>query len=252
MSGHSKWHNIQARKSAVDKKKGKLFSKLIREITIAAREGGGNPETNPRLRTAIEKAKEANMPSDNIKKAILRGTGQLEGQKYEEIVYEGYGPGGVAVYVEAVTDNKNRTTAEIRRIFSKHGGSLGENGCVSWMFERKGQLKIDPQGVSDDDILLISADAGAEDLKREDSEVCVYTSPSDLYKVKQSLEENGIKVVSADFVMIPKNSVKIEGDKAEQTLKLISELEDHDDIQKVFSNFEISDEEMERIALSMK
>ncbi|RLD13329.1 MAG: YebC/PmpR family DNA-binding transcriptional regulator [Caldiserica bacterium] len=252
MSGHSKWHNIQARKSAVDKKKGKLFSKLIREITIAAREGGGDPETNPRLRTAIEKAKEANMPSENIKKAILRGTGQLEGQKYEEIVYEGYGPGGVAVYVEAVTDNKNRTTAEIRRIFSKHGGSLGENGCVSWMFERKGQLKIDPQGMSDDDILLISADAGAEDLKREDGEVYVYTSPSDLYKVKQSLEESGIKVVSADFVMIPKNGVKVEGDKAEQTLKLISELEDHDDIQKVFSNFEISDEEMERIALSMK
>ena len=252
MSGHSKWHNIQAKKSVVDKKRGKIFSKLIREITIAARQGGGDPEVNPRLRLAIDKAKEANMPSDNIKKAIQRGTGELEGEKFEEIVYEGYGPGSVALYVEVTTDNKNRTTAEIRKIFSEHGGNLGESGCVSWMFEKKGEIKVDPASLSDDEVLLIAADAGAEDIKRDGDDLYIYTSPVDLFKVKTKLEENGIKILSSEFTMIPKNSVKVEGEKAEQLLKLINDLDDHDDVQKVYANFEMSDEEMERIALSLK
>lgn len=252
MSGHSKWHNIAAKKTAEDKKRGKIFSKLIREITIAARQGGGDPETNPRLRLAIERAREANMPSENIKKAIQRGTGELEGEKYEEITYEGYGPGSVAIYIEASTDNRNRTTAEIRKIFNEHGGSLGESGCVSWMFERKGEIKVDPKPLSDDELLLLAAELGAEDVKRDGEDVFVYTSPQDLFKIKTKLEENGIKVISSDFTMIPKNSVKIEGDKAEQLLKLINELEDHDDVQKVYANFDISDEEMERIALTLK
>lgn len=252
MSGHSKWHNIQAKKTAVDKKRGKIFSKLIREITIAARQGGGDPEINPRLRLAIDKAKEANMPSDNIKKAILRGTGELEGEKFEEIVYEGYGPGSVAIYIEATTDNKNRTTAEIRRIFSEHGGNLGENGCVAWIFEKKGEIKIEPTNLSEDEIFMIALDSGAEDIKKEDSEYSIYTPPTDLFKVKTKLEEKGIKVLSSEFTMIPKNSVKVEGSIAENLLKLINDLEDHDDIQRVFSNFEISDEELERIALSLK
>jgi len=252
MSGHSKWHNIQAKKSVADKKRGKIFSKLIREITIAARQGGGDPETNPRLRLAVDKAREANMPSDNIKKAIQRGLGELEGEKFEEIVYEGYGPGSVALYVEVTTDNKNRTTSEIRKIFSEHGGNLGETGCVSWMFEKKGEIKIDPVSLSDDEVLLIAADAGAEDIKRDGSDLFIYTSPVDLFKVKTKLEEKGIKIISSEFTMIPKNSVKVEGDKAEQLLKLINDLDDHDDVQKVYANFEMSDEEMERIALSIK
>lgn len=252
MSGHSKWHNIQAKKSAVDKKRGKIFSKLIREITIAAKQGGGDPEVNPRLRLAIDKAKEANMPSDNIKKAIQRGLGEIEGEKFEEVVYEGYGPGSVALYIEVTTDNKNRTTAEIRKIFTEHGGNLGESGCVSWMFEKKGEIKIDPVSLSDDEVLLIAADAGAEDIKRDGNDLYIYTSPVDLFKVKTKLEENGIKIISSEFTMIPKNSVKVEGEKAEQLLKLINDLDDHDDVQKVYSNFEMSDEEMERIALSIK
>lgn len=252
MSGHSKWHNIQAKKSAVDKKRGKIFSKLIREITIAARQGGGDPEVNPRLRLAIDKAKEANMPSDNIKKAIQRGLGEIEGEKFEEIVYEGYGPGSVALYIEVTTDNKNRTTAEIRKIFSEHGGNLGETGCVSWMFEKKGEIKVDPVSLSDDEVLLIAADAGAEDIKRDGNDLYIYTSPVDLFKVKTKLEENGIKIISSEFTMIPKNIVNVEGEKAEQLLKLINDLDDHDDVQKVYANFEMSDEEMERIALSIK
>lgn len=252
MSGHSKWHNIQAKKSAVDKKRGKIFSKLIREITIAARQGGGDPEVNPRLRLAIDKAKEANMPSDNIKKAIQRGLGEIEGEKFEEIVYEGYGPGSVALYIEVTTDNKNRTTAEIRKIFSEHGGNLGEAGCVSWMFEKKGEIKVDPVSLSDDDVLLIAADVGAEDIKRDGNDLYIYTSPVDLFKVKTKLEENGIKIISSEFTMIPKNIVNVEGEKAEQLLKLINDLDDHDDVQKVYANFEMSDEEMERIALSIK
>ncbi len=252
MSGHSKWHNIAAKKTAEDKKRGKIFSKLIREITIAARQGGGDPETNPRLRLAIERAREANMPSENIKKAIQRGTGELEGERYEEIIYEGYGPGSVAIYIEASTDNRNRTTAEIRKIFNEHGGSLGENGCVSWMFERKGEIKVDPKPLSDDELLLLAAELGAEDVRRDGEDIFVLTSPQDLFKIKTKLEENGIKVISSDFTMIPKNSVKLEGDKAEQLLTLINELEDHDDVQKVYANFDISDEEMERIALTFK
>ncbi len=251
MSGHSKWHNIAAKKTAEDKKRGKLFSKLIREITVAAKMGGGDPETNPRLRLAIERAKEANMPSENIKKAIQRGTGELEGEKYEEIVYEGYGPGSVAIYIEALTDNKNRTTAEIRRIFNENGGNLGENGCVSWIFEKKGSIKVDPS-LSEDDLLLLAAEAGAEDVKRDGEDLYVYTSPGDLFKVKSKLEESGIKIISSELTMIPKNFVKVEGEKARSLLKLITELEDHDDVQKVYSNFEISDEEMEKIALMLK
>ncbi|RLD18016.1 MAG: YebC/PmpR family DNA-binding transcriptional regulator [Caldiserica bacterium] len=248
MSGHSHWASIKHKKTKEDAKRGKLFSKLIREITIAAKQGGGNPESNPRLRLAIERAKQANMPQENIKKAIMRGTGQLPGATFEEVTYEGYGPGGVAVMVIATTDNKNRTTAEIRKIFAKHGGSLGEVGCVNWMFKMKGVITVPKGNVSEDELLEIALSSGAEDMKDEGTYFEILTTPEDFEKVKKAIEDKKIPVEEAKLSMVPNSTVKLEGHKAEQMLKLMNELEDHDDVNEVYANFDIPDELIEKIA----
>lgn len=240
MSGHSKWHQIRHKKAAMDAKKGKLFTKLIKEITVAAKQGGGNPDTNPRLRLAIQNAKAANMPWENIERAIKRGTGELPGVAYEEVVYEGYGPGGVALYIESTTDNKNRTVAEIRNILSRHNGSLGESGSVAWIFERKGVIQI-PKEYDEDTVLSLVLDAGADDLKSYDTFFEVITAPENLEKVREMLEKNNIKIDDAKVRMLPKTTVKVEGKDAQTLLKLLEALEDHDDVQNVYSNFEIDD-----------
>jgi YebC/PmpR family DNA-binding regulatory protein len=243
MAGHSKWANIKHRKAAVDAKRGKIYTKLAREITVAAREGGGDPEFNPRLRAAIEKARKFNMPKENIERAIKRGTGEIEGSSYEEVTYEGYGPGGVAIIVKCLTDNRNRAASEVRHAFSKHGGNLGTSGCVSWMFERKGVITI-PGNVDEEELMMAAIDAGAEDIKQEDGEFVVYTEPSNLENVKESLEKSGIKVEEAKLDLIPQNTVRVEGETALKVLKLLDVLEDLDDVQEVFSNFDMPEEVM--------
>ncbi len=244
MAGHSKWANIKYRKMKEDAKRGRIFTRLTREIIVAAREGGGDPETNPRLRTAIAAAKAANMPKENIEKAIKRGTGELPGVTYEEVTYEGYGPGGVAVIVEAITDNRNRTVSEVRYIFSKHGGSMGETGCVSWLFEKKGVITIKAQGLSEDDVLMVALEGGAEDLKVEDDTFQIITAPEDFEKVKEALERAGLPIEEAEVTLVPKNVVKVEGEKAEKVLKLMEALEGLDEVQKTYANFEIPEEIM--------
>ena len=243
MAGHSKWANIKHRKAAVDAKRGKIYTKLAREITVAAREGGGDPEFNPRLRAAIDKARKFNMPKENIERAIKRGTGEIEGSSYEEVTYEGYGPGGVAIIVKCLTDNRNRAASEVRHAFSKHGGNLGTSGCVSWMFERKGVITI-PGNVDEEELMMAAIDAGAEDIKQEDGEFVVYTEPSNLENVKESLEKSGIKVEEAKLDLIPQNTVRVEGETALKVLKLLDVLEDLDDVQEVFSNFDMPEEVM--------
>jgi len=243
MAGHSKWANIKHRKAAVDAKRGKIYTKLAREITVAAREGGGDPEFNPRLRAAIDKARKFNMPKENIERAIKRGTGEIEGSSYEEVTYEGYGPGGVAIIVKCLTDNRNRAASEVRHAFSKHGGNLGTSGCVSWMFERKGVITI-PGNVDEEELMMAAIDAGAEDIKQEDGEFVVYTEPSNLENVKESLEKSGIKVEEAKLDLIPQNTVRVEGETALKVLKLLDMLEDLDDVQEVFSNFDMPEEVM--------
>lgn len=244
MAGHSKWAQIKHKKAAQDARKGKLFSKLSKEISVAAKLGGGDPDKNSRLRTAIEKAKEANMPSENIKRAIMKGTGELPGVSYEEATYEGYGPGGVAVMIEVLTDNKNRTVSEIRHIMSKHGGSLGEAGCVSWMFEKKGYILVEKTKASEDSLMSIAIDAGAEDMKNDPSEdnYEIITSPEDLTKVKSAIEQAGIPVSLTEITMLPKNYIMLDEKNAEQMMKLFEALEDHDDVQNVYANFDIPDE----------
>ncbi len=244
MAGHSKWANIKYRKMREDAKRGRIFTRLTREIIVAAREGGGDPETNPRLRTAIAAAKAANMPKENIERAIKRGTGELPGVTYEEVTYEGYGPGGVAVIVETITDNRNRTVSEIRYIFSKHGGSLGETGCVSWLFDKKGVITIKGQGLSEDDLLMVALEAGAEDLKREEDTFQIITAPEDFEAVKEALEREGLPIEEAEITLVPKNTVRVEGDKAEKVLKLMDALESLDEVQKTYANFEIPEEVM--------
>jgi len=247
MSGHSKWAGIKHKKMAQDAKRGKIFTKIIRELTIAAREGGGNPENNPRLRKAIEMAKEVNMPQDNIKKAIMRGTGEIPGTIYEEVVYEGYGAGGVAVIVEATTDNKNRTTAEIRKIFGQYGGSLGESGCVSWNFEQKGYITINKADVSEDELMSIVLELGAEDFKSDDEDVYeIITSPQSFEEIKQQLSKK-YKLQQAEVTMIPKTYIKLEGKQAEQILQLMDALEEHDDVKNVYANFDIPKEILEKV-----
>jgi YebC/PmpR family DNA-binding regulatory protein len=248
MSGHSKWSTIKRKKGAADAKRGKMFTKIIKEITLAARLGGGDTEGNSRLRQAILAAKEENMPKDNIDRAIKKGTGELAGAaNYEEVVYEGYGPGGVAVLLEVMTDNKNRTVAEIRHIFSKHGGNLGENGCVSWIFEKKGSILYDKNKVSEDTLIEISLEAGAEDVREEENEFAVITDTVFFEDVKRTLDAKGLKYVEARIGMIPKNNVKLDAVKAEQMLKLMERLEDNDDVQNVYANFDIADEIMEKL-----
>lgn len=248
MSGHSKWHSIRHKKAAADSKRGKMFTRLIKEISVAARLGGGDPDANPRLRTAVQAAKDANMPHDNVKRAILKGIGELPGQSYEESTYEGYGPGGVAVFIEALTDNKNRTVAEIRHIFSKHGGNLGENGSVQWMFEKKGYITVPKQGVSEDSLFEVVLEAGAEDLQSEGDMFEVYTSLEAFESVKQALADAAVDVDHNSLTMIPQNEVRVTGKAAHQMLNLMEVLEEHDDVQNVYANFDIDEKEMEAFA----
>jgi YebC/PmpR family DNA-binding regulatory protein len=241
MSGHSKWSTIKRKKGVTDARRGKIFTKLIKEITVAARFGGGDPDANPRLRTAIATARAENMPKDNIERAIKKGTGELEGATYEEVCYEGYGPGGAAVLVESLTDNKNRTVADIRHIFSKSGGSLGEAGCVAWMFEKKGLFVVEKKDVDEETLMEATLDAGAEDIRDEGETFEVTTSPADFEDVKEALEDKGLPYVVAEITMVPNNTVKLEDKEAEQMLKLMDMLEDSDDVQKAYSNFDISE-----------
>ncbi len=248
MSGHNKWSTIKHKKGAADAKRGKIFSKIIKEITIAARMGGGDPEGNPRLRTVLVAAKNANMPKDNIDRAIKRGTGEIAGVTYEEITYEGYGPGGVAVLVEAFTDNKNRTVAEIRHIFDKYNGNLGESGCVSWIFEKKGVIEIPAEGLTEDQVMEVALESGAQDVKLEDDMFEITTDPAEFEDVRKAVEDLGWKIEQASITMIPQNSVKLDGKKAEQMLKMMDVLDDHDDLQNVYANFDISEEEMMKLS----
>lgn len=241
MSGHSKWATIKHKKAATDAKRGSLFTKLIKEITIAAR-SGGKPEANPRLRVAIERAKEASMPSDNIDRAIKKGTGELEGVSYEDITLEGYGPGGVAIYIEGVSDNKNRTTSEIRTIFSKRGANMAGAGSVSWMFEKKGYFVVSKSVIDEDKLMGIVLDAGAEDLVVEDENYAVKTVPADFFKVKKALEDNKIAIEDGEITLLPKSTVKVAGDDAKKVLDLVDALEEHEDVQHVYANFDIPDD----------
>ncbi|UCC78954.1 MAG: YebC/PmpR family DNA-binding transcriptional regulator [Candidatus Zixiibacteriota bacterium] len=247
MSGHSKWSTIKRKKGKLDAQRGKIFTKHIREITVAAREGGGDPDLNPRLRTAVAAAKAANMPSDNIKRAIQKGTGELEGVKYESTNYEGYGPGGVAILVEVLTDNKNRTIADVRHIFSKHNGSIGEVGCVGWMFNRKGYIVVDKERIGEDELIEKALEAGAEDIQTSDDVYEIYTEFAELENVRSALESAGLEMTSAESTMIPQNTIKLEGKQAEQMLKLYEGLEDLDDVAHVYANFDIDEAIMEEM-----
>ena len=247
MSGHSKWATIKHKKAALDAKRGKAFTRIIKEIMIAARQGG-DPDMNPRLRTAIVAAKAVSMPAENIKRAIMRGTGELEGGQIDEIVFEGYGPGGAAVLVKVATDNRNRTVSEIRHVFSKNGGNLGELGSVSWMFERKGQILIEKEKAGEDQLMAIALDAGADDL-RDDGESWEVISPPEAHdSVLQAIQTAGIPTVSAEVAMVPKNLMKLEGKNAQGMLRLSEALEEHDDVQNVYSNFDVDEKELEAMA----
>lgn len=248
MSGHSKWASIKHKKGALDAKRGKIFTKLIKEISVAARLGGGDPDGNPRLRTAILAAKADNMPKDNIDRAIKKGTGELEGVNYEEVIYEGYGTAGVAVILSLLTDNKNRTVAEIRSIFGKNGGSLGEAGCVGWMFHKKGQILVDLKTVDEDKLMTIVLDAGAEDMQTGEGEFEVITTPENFEKVKKAIDDNKIPTTFAEVTMVPQSYIKLTGQKAQQMLHLMEVLEDHDDVQKVYANFDIPEEELAKVS----
>ncbi|OPX34546.1 transcriptional regulator [candidate division KSB1 bacterium 4484_188] len=247
MSGHSKWANIRFRKERQDAQRGKVFTKIIKELTIAARLGGGDPEANPRLRTAIQNAKAANMPMKNIENAIQKGTGELPGVVYEEVNFEGYGPGGVAMYITTTTDNRNRTVSEVRHLLGKYGGNLGESGSVSWVFDKKGLIRVARNNYDEEELMLTAIDAGADDFKIEDEFYEIYTRFEDLYKVRSNLEEAGIEIENAEITMLPQNVVKLEGKQAEKMLKLMDALEDNDDVQNVFANFDIDEEIMEKI-----
>ncbi len=249
MSGHSKWSTIKRKKEKTDAERGKIFTKIIKEITIAARIGGGDAEGNPRLRTAIMAAKEANMPQSNIERAIKKGTGELPGVTYEEITYEGYGPGGVAMLVEVTTDNKNRAVADIRHQFSRFGGNLGETGSVNWMFEKKGIITVEKSKVkNEDELLTIVLDAGALDLTSDTQNYEIQTPPNQLEKVKQALDKNKIPLVNAEITMVPQSTVRLEGKNAEQMLKLMENLEEHEDVQKIYANFDIEETLMEKLS----
>ncbi len=249
MSGHSKWSTIKRKKGANDAKRGKIFTRLIKEITVAARSGGGDPEGNPRLRSAIITAKAENMPKDNIARAIKKGTGEIAGEVYDEILYEGYGPGGVAVLVECMTDNRNRTVADVRHYFTKSNGNLGESGCVAWMFEKKGLILVDKETVSEEELMDQALEAGAEDIVEEDSEFQIFSAPEELDEVRDALGEAGVTFLDASISMVPKNTIDVADEKvARALLKLLENLEDHDDVQNVHANFDIDDELMEQLS----
>lgn len=248
MSGHSKWATIKHKKAALDSKRGKVFTRLIKEIMIAARGGGGDPDGNPRLRTAIIAAKAVSMPADNIKRAVMRGTGEIEGGQIDEILFEGYGPGGAAVLVNTATDNRNRTVSEIRHMFSKNGGNLGEVGSVAWMFERKSQIIIDADKTTEDQLMNIALDAGADDIREEDGAWEVLSAPEAHDAVLIALDKAKIPTESAEVAMVPKNTVKLEGKHATAMLKLYDQLEEHDDVQNVYGNYEVDEAEVEALA----
>jgi YebC/PmpR family DNA-binding regulatory protein len=248
MSGHSKWASIRHKKSAVDAKRGKVFSKLIKEITIAARLGGGDPEGNPRLRVAIQAAKAQNMPKDNIARAIKKGTGELAGTSYEEYNYEAYGPGGVALMIDCLTDNRNRTIADIKHIFERHGGNLGEPGCVSWIFEKKGLFVFERSSVEEEKLLDLALEAGAEDIKESNTQFEVLADQADFESIKKAFDDQGLSYSLAEISMIPQNTVKLDGRDAERVLSLLEALEENDDVSHVYANFDIPDEVMEALS----
>jgi YebC/PmpR family DNA-binding regulatory protein len=243
MSGHSKWATIKRKKAKIDDQRGRLFTRLAREIIVAARNGGGDPDGNMRLKTAIQKAKEANIPNENINRAVQKGAGELGGAAYEEFSYEGYGPGGVAVMLEIMTDNRNRTAGEIRHIFSRNGGSLGETGCVSWMFDKKGLFIVEKEDnkISEDDLMLLALEAGAEDFKAEDDSFEITSNPGDFAEIKEILESKGVKIAMAEITMVPQNTITLEGKESDQMIRLMEALEEHDDVQNVYANFELDD-----------
>jgi len=242
MSGHSKWSSIKHKKAATDAKRGKIFTKLIKEITVAARTGGGDADTNPRLRTAILAAKNENMPKDNIERAVKKGTGELEGVSYEESIYEGYGPGGAAVLIESLSDNKNRTVADIRYIFSKSGGNMGENGCVAWMFDKKGYIAIENKAADEESLMEAVLDAGAEDIREDNSNFEVITAPEDFEAVKAAIDSASISYIVAEVTMLPQSTTFLNGKEAEQMVRLMEALEDCDDVQKVYTSADIHDD----------
>lgn len=244
MAGHSKWSSIRHKKGITDARRGKIFSKLIKEITVAARLGGGDPASNPRLRTAIQAAKNENMPKDNIERAVKRGTGELEGVNYEESIYEGYGPGGAAIFIESLTDNKNRAVADIRHIITKAGGNLGTNGCVAWMFEKKGYIVVESNAVDEDTLMDIAIDAGAEDVREDNSNYEIITSVQNFETVKSAIDNTDIPYIDAEITMLPQSTVNLVGKEAEQMVKLMETLEDCDDVQKVYTNADIPEELM--------
>ena len=250
MSGHSKWASIKHKKAAVDAKRGKLFTKFIKEIMVAARLGGGDPDGNPRLRLAIDKAKTVNMPKENIERAIKKGTGELAGSSYEEFLYEGYGPGGVAVLVEVMTDNRNRAVSEIRHLFTKNNGKSGEAGCVAWMFEKRGVLLFDKGAIDEEALMEFALDAGAEDVLEEGGNWEVRVQPGDFEKLKKAFQDRGQTPLSAEVSMVPKNTIRITGKEAEQLLRLMEVLEDNDDVQNAYANFDIPDDLMEKMTVA--
>jgi YebC/PmpR family DNA-binding regulatory protein len=242
MSGHSKWSSIKHKKAATDAKRGKIFTKLIKEITVAARMGGGDMDANPRLRTAIQAAKSENMPKDNIERAVKKGTGELEGVNYEESIYEGYGPGGAAVLIESLTDNKNRAVADIRHIFSKNNGNLGENGCVAWMFDKRGYIVVESKNVDEDTLMEVALEAGAEDVREDDSNFEVISAVEDFEAVKSAVDAASIPHIAAEITMLPQSTTNLAGKEAEQMVRLMEMLEDCDDVQKVYTNADIPEE----------
>ena len=240
MAGHSKWAGIKHKKAAIDAKRAKRWTKLVREVIVSARLGGGDAEFNPRLRSAIADAKADNVPNDTIDRAIKKGTGELEGETYEEITYEGYGPGGVAVMVEAMTDNRNRTVAELRHLFSRHGGNLGENGCVAWMFDRRGYFAVEAGALGEEELMELALELGVDDIESGDEVHELYTGPEDYAQVRQALEERGVPIAAKELAMVPQTSVEL-GDNASSVLRLVEALEDHDDVQHVWANFEVDE-----------
>jgi YebC/PmpR family DNA-binding regulatory protein len=248
MSGHSKWATIKHKKGALDAKRGKTFTRLIKEITMAAKSGGGDPEGNPRLRTAIAAAKAENMPADNIKRAVQRGTGELPGATYEEITFEGYGPGGVALLVDVTTDNRNRTVSEIRHVFTKGGGNLGETGSVAWMFHKKGTIVVPKTGAKEDDLMNIVLENGGEDMNDDGDNWEIITAPNAYEAVLEAIKKGNIQVVHSELGMVPQNYVKLEGPAASQMIRLLEAIEDHDDVQNVYSNFDVDQKQLEEVA----
>ncbi len=244
MAGHNKWSQIKRKKAAIDQKRGKIFSKLSREISVAAREAGGDPDYNPRLRLAIDTAKSENMPQENIERAIKRGTGELEGVRYEDVAYEGYGPNGVALYITTTTDNQKRTVAELRHILESHGGNLGQEGSVAWQFDRRGQIFVDANRFHEEAVLEAALEAGGEDMTRQDDEFIIITAVNSFHQVQEALKKTGLEFSHAELGMIPKNEMAVTGREAEQFLKLLDALDDHDDVQKIYSNANIDEQVM--------